>query len=614
MERKYMMNEGADGNEINLLVETPTTEGNGVKIIIPVSYGDRRTFIDKMKEQLAYFEDIYFNVDEIGNEFKILREEDFQVSDLVSDNCMHICLDNVYYPIDFKELGINHIYVPVGLRFGLTDGIFPTPNRESIRYTQEAKKVILEKIGKVADYFVSKYNSTIKDTDSLREICEYYNSSRRSVYIDNNPYEIAELASLSKVKFVTPKLNGVTKLNLARIARMIDTVRGEYETSFMMRYGKLRKATSYYDRNVPTERPVYIYSNRLGGVMKEYLKSQVFHDSEVIARKVRNYTLFPSKGAQGDLHSYYEILELRKYPKSEWRDLIKEFQYIQSLSMKNFVDIDSIQIPEDWLAKRRKEKVVILTAKGKVPRPKKLKGDVIGKRAENLERYVQDKYCKFVPVTYQIEKIATFNRMLVYTSHDNSEALNKLYPIFAKQKVEFITFSDRELKVLSNAEIHNLIPLEKFMEGKTKPFKRIVTAYLIHQLIEKYHSTFNRTNIIREVSTPLADKLDQLYTYRETHKSGSVGASFYDAVIAIADEYKLYDESIYPLYLEIKATLEGLPFIEPMVNSMSSRYGAYYTPSEGLMNAFKDLFRFYKFRMNIDAYPKPIIEEETTQN
>ena len=38
----------------------------------------------------------------------------------------------MYYPIDFAKLGISSISFPVGLRFNLSDGIFPTPNRESI--------------------------------------------------------------------------------------------------------------------------------------------------------------------------------------------------------------------------------------------------------------------------------------------------------------------------------------------------------------------------------------------------------------------------------------------------------------------------------------------------
>jgi len=44
MERKYMMYEGEETDSIDLLYEKPTSERNGVKIMIPVKYGDRRLY------------------------------------------------------------------------------------------------------------------------------------------------------------------------------------------------------------------------------------------------------------------------------------------------------------------------------------------------------------------------------------------------------------------------------------------------------------------------------------------------------------------------------------------------------------------------------------------
>jgi hypothetical protein len=79
-------------------------------------------------------------------DFFIMRHEYFQFSEISREKFLHICLDNVYYPIDFKKLGIDSINLPVGLRFSLSDGIFPTPNREAIRYTQEAKDVIIKRL------------------------------------------------------------------------------------------------------------------------------------------------------------------------------------------------------------------------------------------------------------------------------------------------------------------------------------------------------------------------------------------------------------------------------------------------------------------------------------
>ena len=154
MERKYMMYEGEDTNSIDLLYEKPTAEPNGVKVIVPVDYSDRYQFYNKIKEQLAYFDNVYFDVEPMGsynvpNDFTIYRAEHFQYSQIATNSDMHLCLDNVSYPIDWEKLGIERIRMKMALRFSLSDGLFPTPNREAIRYTKEAKETILKKIVKL---------------------------------------------------------------------------------------------------------------------------------------------------------------------------------------------------------------------------------------------------------------------------------------------------------------------------------------------------------------------------------------------------------------------------------------------------------------------------------
>jgi hypothetical protein len=53
---------------------------------------------------------------------------------------IHLCLDNVYYPLDYTKLGINTLTVPIGLKFSLSDGI-SLHQIESIRYIK-AKKLL----------------------------------------------------------------------------------------------------------------------------------------------------------------------------------------------------------------------------------------------------------------------------------------------------------------------------------------------------------------------------------------------------------------------------------------------------------------------------------------
>src|SRR6478752_4996828 len=53
VEIKAMMYESEDDIEIDVLYEGPTTEANGVKVIVPVKWADREDFRSKISEQLA---------------------------------------------------------------------------------------------------------------------------------------------------------------------------------------------------------------------------------------------------------------------------------------------------------------------------------------------------------------------------------------------------------------------------------------------------------------------------------------------------------------------------------------------------------------------------------
>ena len=226
MERKYMMYEGEDTNSIDLLYETPTTEPNGVKVIVPVGYYDRHSFTNKIKEQLAYFESVYFDVDNsigytVTNDFTIHRSEHYQYSSLAVNNDMHLCLDNVSYPIDWEKLGIDRIHMKMALRFSLSDGLFPTPNREAIRYTQEAKQTILKKIETVANVFMEKYNENITEKADIKSIMEFHDCYNR--YIDgsiigaSDRIDIKEILKLATTPMKQPKLEGIELLDLSLI-------------------------------------------------------------------------------------------------------------------------------------------------------------------------------------------------------------------------------------------------------------------------------------------------------------------------------------------------------------------------------------------------------------
>lgn len=615
VERKYLMYEGEERNTIDLLSEIPTEAPNGVKVIIPVNFYDRNDFYKKIKEQLCYFENVYFDVNvggaTIDNDFKITRYNDFQLSELGEDSEMHLCLDNVYYPLDFKKLGIDIIKVPVALRFGLSDGIFPIPNRESIRYSKEAKEIIKEKIVLVASKMVEMYNSTITDIDDIKDIISYYSSKNR--YIDVGHKKKVDFTSLIKYSLFPiqePKLKGVVLTDLSMLFADTSEFLSEYDVKYRIHGGRMREER-YGKLSVETaiERPVYKFSDILGGRKKEYIKSispnQGYSSGPLFIKKTETRKLFTGGDGKNSWYttnrkplSYASLLHLRSYPKSEWRARIAEYEGIIERITSLFIDVDNLQIPQAWIDSWKK-KISYKRTKGHT----KLEGEISCKLAADLERYVGGKSSKMIAHSIDLAKAPQTNCIYIYTGHDKADVLDKFYEISKTHKTKLVTFSERELKKIDAADVHNLISYDKFMKGDTKPFKRIVTAYLIHKLREKYSYVFRRRSELTNVSSVLSEKLITLYNYEDDYYRSGGNTDVLDSMLAIAEVHNLFDYPVYDTYLEIKRDLEKLPFLETLCSHL------HFTNPE-TVNIIVDMMKYHKYKVNLDKYKLPLSEKD----
>jgi hypothetical protein len=619
MERKYMMYEGEDTNTIDLLYEKATTEANGVKVIVPIQYYDRNEFKTKIREQLAYFENVYFDCgDLVDNNFSIFRNELFQFSELASESVLHLCLDNVYYPIDFQKLGIDIIRFPVALRFSLTDGLFPTPNRESIRYTKEGKDIILKKITELANFFVNKYNESVQDTDDIENLMDFYSNEHRYVSILKAKYDAGLLKTFATVKFNEPKLKGINILDMKKIHRNREYILNEYDVKYRIQNGKWRECKNYWDvsvhrfsRNSYNEaKKTYIYSERISGHKKDYLKSispTGWSDTTIIVKKGKDFKL-GSVRAGTDYSTYMDILNLRLIPKDQWRDAIKEFHSIVEMYRKNWEDLDALVVPQAFIDSKKKVRIKVGAVPGQ--RRQKLKGEIIGKQASPLERDVHGQNSKFVSTTYQLENAHKFPFLHVYGGQSDKDRLDHLYGAFKKctKDIKFIMFSERELANLEKIELHNWIKLDKFMEGINKPFRRIVTAHLIGKLIETYKPVFRKIDNMEGISKDLHNKLKTLNDYENKYNpgymSGDTETIIFTTLLEISEKNNLFDGEIYPIYQEIKTILDKFPFIKSVFDVMKT-WGS----DQPLQQVVVDLLKYNKHKVNLNHYAVKLTED-----
>lgn len=622
IERKYMMYEGEDTNTIDRLYERPTAERDGVKVIVPVKWSDRDQFFRKMKEQLAYFEDVYFDASVgsyvIDNNFTIYRGEQFQYSQLASDEFLHICLDNVYYPIDFSKLEIPKLEFPVALRFSLTDGIFPTPNREAIRYTQEAKQMIMDRLAEMSDFFVNKYNEQMTACKTFQQVKEYYDSSKRTIEIvPGIKLNTGYLSVFSNVVINKPKMEGVKHLDLEKLVKNDAYILKEYRVTQTFNRGKFRETKGSWDSdvnmmsiNIDDNKNAYLYSSKLSETKKAYLRTALPNNwgrTYYFIRKSTSFKLFPKAGNMGAYDNYYKILSLNTIERKYWREAIVEFNKVIETITSGFIDLDAIVVPETFVQARRQSSSRVAST-----RREKMDGDIIVKKAAPLERYVDGKHCKFVTDTWKLKDIPKMGTLIVYAVHEDAAKLDHLYAASnGRQELKVITLSAREMKVLEELEFKNVMSYSKFMEGDNKPFRRIVTAYLINELCIENHYLFGRLGTFKKVSEELANRMKELQDYKEKNYVSNSSKLVYEAMVEVAKQNNLFDHSIYSKYVSVKAILNKLYFLNT-VFSMIRNY-SYYDAAPDQLRVIVDLMKYHKMKVNPEHYSKPKIEEKVEE-
>ena len=622
MERKYMMYEGEDTNSIDLLYEKPTAEPNGVKVIVPVDYSDRYQFYNKIKEQLAYFDNVYFDVEPMGsynvpNDFTIYRAEHFQYSQIATNSDMHLCLDNVSYPIDWEKLGIERIRMKMALRFSLSDGLFPTPNREAIRYTKEAKETILKKIVTVGNVFMDKFNDAITTQSDIKAIMEFY--SRNSKHIKSwykgtdEDICIDDLVKHSTTVVAQPKLDNIKLLNLERLAvKSKEYILAEYKFKYRFSNGKFQNSKNYHYEHLRISDltghgvgGVYIYDDSLPKGKQDYLRT-LLPDNKTIYFVKKSPFKLRSKTGQTDYAKYYDsILGLSKWPRTQWRELIQEFQYVVGLYQKDFVDADAIDVPQSFKDAQKAKRMKVLTLPTKGPKKVRLKGEFSGKVGTRMSVDLSDQYCKFVPTTFKMEIIHQRTILNVYAKEADKKKMDNAWSCFNKHAL-FVLVAQATYDNLQKADLHNWITIDKFMEGKNRPFKTIATEFLIRDLIETYSATFKRIKTVKAISADLADKLQTLHQYHNSQYRSYADDDTRKAVIEHATANNLFDQPTYLVYKQVNEVFTKLTFLDAILDTMDYSNSKHHSP---MMVAIVDLFKYHKHRVNLEHY-KLILTED----
>jgi hypothetical protein len=355
---------------------------------------------------------------------------------------------------------------------------------------------------------------------------------------------------------------------------------------------------------------VYHYPGNTSGLVKDYLRELSRKNNGktilvVTKKKAMQLGTLKDK-ANGAYDCYRNVLQLDLVPKTEWRERIKEYQYILSLFTEKWMSIEDLVIPQSFIDSRKKVKATVAQGPGK---RRKMTGEVVGKWAVELQRYVQDRNCKWESKNLAIENLHKKPYLVIYGSHAQASELDKLYGITSRQHVNFVTFSERELKIINELELSNWMTYDKFMEGNNKTFKRLASVSLINTLYSTNREFFDRNNILDKLSMTISNKARVLRDYRKDWYHSSGDSSGRVAIDTKAADKNLYDSTIIDQYNFIKDLIEKHKFLKRMLGTMHNWVEA----NEVMFNAIVDLCKYHKIRLDVKNYKHNLPEEEVTE-
>lgn len=605
---KYLMRKGDEGHEIDLLFSVPTTERNGTTVEVALknnSYSEKDLFHNKICEQLCYFEGVYFQDSfmNIRNEdITIIKHEDWKYSTLSTDSRLHLCLDNVYYPLDFHKLGIDTINIPIGLNFKVSEGIIPIPNRESIRLTPHIKQLIMGKIKKVADYFANLYNEKVgTEHENFLDFYEAYTGTNEHVEVQNIGFDISSIGKHSHIELEKPKLKGIQVLDLKKTIgiRELEDMFAEYRISARIAYDKFTtKDTDSRIWELVRSRKTVILSDELPTkVMQDWLKYK-YPNSYIVSKRGGYFRRlgklsslkFYSSQFRSNEDSYISILGLKRSQISTWRQAIQEYQEIQKSLVSNFIPISSIIPSQEWLEQRAKNRKVAISQRASKEQIYPWVNYPSYKQGENP--------CIFKKIDKppMIKDLHKLPALMIYSTEKKD-----LYPIYLldKNKVSKIVpmlVSKTDYDKLEKYEIHNWLSIDKFMKGKTKPFSRYCTAFVISKMIKDHDHFFKNFKYIENLRRDVVATAEELEKYAKKVPS-YVDDDFLESMIEICEKYNLWDYSIYGQYLKFKN--EILPIFDFL---KFLKTGSYNTISPDSIVLSVEVLKGRKFRLDYKNY------------
>lgn len=574
-EWKFLAYQGEEFCEYDMISKKPTTEEDGVTFEIPIKgWSEKAEFEEKAVQKLAYYDTVALVIDGKIQDNKIIRSEDWQHSSANENDSIHLCLKDVYYTIDYNKLGILPIDIPIALRFGLKDGLVVTPSRESLIYTEKVKRLILDKIGKVAQWFVNRYNKeTSIEFDSIIEAWPQIDAHNKVVEINGVQFTINSLAQHSNIPLNEVKVKNVGLKPPIWYKQKKDLILSEYSTILNAMSGSFKnnkqliRNTNIVTRVLSGDNVVLVADHPLG-----YPRQYLYHKYAgkaciVITRRIKKRVLrFKPKMGEliDDAQSYYHLLDLALESKKKWRARVKEFQRVEKEFKDKIIDETNVENSKDF-----KEWVVNHQAFLKANRgPTKSNYKGLNKQSDEMtisvarEGLIDKTSPVFEKKVFKIKDLTTQSNIFVLFK-DKIEAALYWNVMRGCPTVKVCMIGSLEIKKLPLFKSKKFIKFEDFMTNDCKPFQRIASSILFSRVMSDFNKLqHSKRPIFHQFLESYLEDYDKLTGYVQNNLvSASTDVEIEDAILEVAKEKDLFDKQIWDVYLRIKQAVDRFDFL-----------------------------------------------------
>lgn len=572
-EYHYSINKGETSPVISLLYDKPTQEGNGTTFSLVVKPSDKYNFINKIKEQLAYFDKVYIEIDNVHLKNVITEYGNglFKTSSISNQNVFHICLNNVYYPIDYSKFGNSSaIQGNIGVVVNINEGVFPLPNRESFKYTQEVIKLLKEKLKVVYDHIYWTYVVPklidIEITDILNDVNNHIQELKLNF---NFSSFIGIYNRVLNVKDFKPIHNNLDFYK-GKFRNLINrTLTGKSELSFRI-LGGISSDNIGYNTIYFSEQSNYLSRRSCIRITEERYNLLTRNEKKYLKSNYNYHCLITSWEEKTSLKTYKKILNLGRSTRETWRDQIKEYQLFIKLIENTFIDFEDI-IPSEQELKEmyRKER----SERSPIDRASKTEIKCYTPYMNNRGDVSHSLVSKYL-LSDLISKQDKIKKMIVFY-HEPSYG-----EMFLKNsRVKAYHLNQTDFKKVQNLNLHYVKIMteevnnqeDNFINKDVQPFIDMVTAARIRQLFEAYPLQItNIHNYIGKINKLIPITYKVLYDFQYKNYS-SMTNNVMTTILKFADNQNYVDLKMDYLIKDFESNMKDFEFLDNI--RLGGKYG-----------------------------------------